>query len=168
MRLTKDMRYSIVEAVMQDTRRSANTRELMRARAHDVAVDRLPRLVRQVWNDPNLRGYVDTVYFSLCCVSYTLPGLEADWRDIKAAVDQDPQWSALHTQYDEQSKAEGVARETLYTTLSTYTTTEKFGADFPELVKYLPTAAQATVNVPATTDVMDKLRAAGLAVDDVT
>jgi len=167
MRLTNDIRRTIRRAVEADLQLTSSLRDQMLARAMELAIERLPRLVRQVWNDPKLRGYINTeivwgediegVYY------LPAPGGDPDLRDV---LREDETYQKLHSQFEVIEKVASDALDVLAATLRSVTTVEQLAERYPDLVKYLPTQEQAAANLPATTDLMDKLRAAGLRTEE--
>ena len=164
MRLTNAMRQTIRTNVSQDLTSVADVRGQMQARAIEIAADKLPRLVRQVWNDPKLRGFVHTVWtHDGISTAYYLPA--AEQTDFKLL--EDPTYAALAEQLDALQSLNKLALASLDAALGSVTTVEQLVDRYPDLVKYLPAPEQAVANLPATTELMDKLRAAGLRTGDV-
>jgi hypothetical protein len=175
MRLTQTNRWQIVNAIKADVpnisdRHIKDLQDLMEKRVRAIAIEQLPEKVRAIYNDPALREYVNTEYVYSCCVGYLLPSIAQDGlsrtHPLRQAIEADPDFAAAHTAYD---RAKDMARDihnTLVANLNTCKTVKSFVERFPELAKYAPKENAPVQTLPATTALMDSLKAAGLSVEE--
>jgi len=174
MRLTSTIRHQIVRAIEADVpnisdRYIKDLQEKMERRARAVAIEQLPEDVRAIYKDPDLRSYVNHEYVYSCCIGYSLPSIiyneGSRTNPLRLVIQEDAEFVAAHDAYD---KARATARDlhnTLVANLNTCKTVKGFVDRFPELAKYAPKESQPIVNLPATTALMDSLKAAGLSVE---
>ena len=80
MRLTNYMREAFIRAALDDVPR-VDYREQMQVAATKAAVDFLPPKVRAIYDDKELRDYLNTTYIEQFCV----PGINAG-QELKLAV----------------------------------------------------------------------------------
>lgn len=145
--------------------------------ATDRAVAALPPEAKKLWRDASTRGLLrtETVYVpwpneereggSWCAFSLPVPG----FRDTTEALirgDLEIQ-QLVRDKLAQQNLRRHLDRE-LKINLASVSTHEDFAKRWPELAKYLPDGSGAKVaNLPATTQLLDDLKAAGLALDKV-
>ena len=136
----------------------------MRDRLTVVAVDLLPPAVRKVWDDPATQGYVRVSSFYDCCMSFMLPGVREteSWKADHPAF-EDAEYKRLHKLHDAQRDARSELWTTIHTAVYACANTRQFATQYPDLIKFLPPEATPddVSNLPATTAVMDALKAAG-------
>lgn len=164
MRLTNDIRDRIIRDIMADIPVVAHE-DVMRKRAMEIAVSLLPADVLAVYNGPN-RHWIETGATFVCCVAYKLPGLN-DYESRKAreaAIEGDEVWAAAHQAHDEQRENRKALMAALRVNLAGCSTRKQFVERFPELAKYAPQDTQATANLPATNELVERLQSAGLPV----
>jgi hypothetical protein len=173
MRLTVELRAQIVKDIMADMPALSPSllkdyRDTMDKRAREIAVDDLPEKVKAIYNDPTLRPYINTEYVSVCCVGYNLPTLARGYDSTRAlmkAIETDPAFDAAHKAYDKLRDDTQRIRSQLALNVAIPRTVKAFVEMFPDLAKYAPEEpTPATANLPATTALMDSLKAAGLKV----
>ena len=175
MRLTVELRAQIVKDIMDDMpaldpKHLKDYRDTMDKRAREIARDQLPEKVRAIYDDVNLRPYVHTNYVSICCVGYQLPTLARGYdssRALMKAIETDPVFDTAHKAYDKLRDDTQRIRSDLAINIAVPKTVKAFVEMFPDLAKYAPEEpTPATANLPATTALMDSLKAAGLKVGE--
>lgn len=160
MRFTNDIRRQIVADVMADIP-VIDYAGQMAARALAMGVAALPPAARKVWDDPDTRHHLQTQHHSLCCVTARIPGL-LEWND-REKIMADPEWKALHEAFEAQRETIQTLRQQVKVNVALCNSRKAFVERFPDLAKYAPTDASAAVaNLPATTNLIEGLRAAGL------
>lgn len=165
-RLVNEQRHRIRRAILADVPKT-DYEEQIRRRALKLARDKMPAPAMRLWDDPATRGLLKTeaCYFGYndtrrqYAASVSLPGF-ADWHKKIIA---DPEIVELvvssNTQADNRAKLDAELRNNL----ASVGTHKAFAERWPELVKYLPDGSEAkAANLPATTALIDGLRAAGL------
>lgn len=163
MKLTHDIRKQIVTAIMADIPYRTTVSD-----AEDylleLAENALPEQVRKLWKNSETKQYVSTYYFYYMTVSANLPGIYRNSGD-HADLFGEEAWKKF-TDMAEAITAEKEERKQtvvdLTVNFASIRTAKVFGERFPELAKYLPVKAEPVANLPATTNLMDKLKAMGL------
>jgi len=178
-RLNNDSRQAILESVRQALPSVSYLQSRLHARARELFTDILPVDVRKVWDNPDLRWYIDTEYVyldvggNLKVPAYAEQVLRSKVPEnsriasrnlVSAFLSLDADFVVLEHLYKDQSakndKAIAELKVALYHRL---TTVEGFIEAFPELASHAPKVANiAVANLPVTTSVMDALKAAGL------
>lgn len=138
-------------------------------RALDLAILNLPPGARRLWEVSQTRGLLSThtCYFGYSegrrryTANVNLPGFE----DYHATIKEDPlivEWvDAEVVQRDKYDALDA----SLKNNLASVGTHEEFTKRWPELARFLPDGSAAKVeNLPATTVLLDELKAAGLKV----
>ena len=177
MNMTNDLRRRIKNAIMTDmpTIGSKKTMDLSNAaekRAREIAVEALPDDVRAIYKDPDLRGYINHEYFYVDMFGYVLPAMKNDDYNTKsplvATINADPVFAAARGAYKDIVDASRDIEREINAHLATCKTLKAFTTRFPALAKYAPadTSRNPTANLPATTALMDSLKAAGLSVEE--
>ena len=177
MNMTNDLRRRIKNAIMTDmpTIGSKKTMDLSNAaekRAREIAVEALPEDVRAIYNDADLRGYVNHEYVYTDLFGYLLPAMKNDDYNTKsplvATINADPVFAAARDTYKGIVDASRDIEREINAHLATCKTLRAFTTRFPALAKYAPTdgSRTPTANLPATTALMDSLKAAGLSVEE--
>jgi len=175
MRLTVELRAQIVRDVMADMPALSPSllkdyRDTMDKRAREIARDELPEKVRAIYDDKDLCLYINNHYVSVCCVGYQLPTLARGYDSTRAlmkAIETDPAFNAAHTAYDKLRDDMQRIQSQLALNVAIPRTVKAFIEMFPDLTKYAPEEpTPATANLPATTALMDSLKAAGLKVGE--
>ena len=172
MKLNSRIRERIVDAVLADLPQRDFKAEA-EAIVLPAVLERVPSPVQRAWKDNASRPYVRTASCSTNCgaLSAHVPhyrgylygneakdamGLEA-WAALQALCGE-------HRKYRDERKA---LKARLAANLSACTTRKAFIERFPELAKYAPNEAAAPVaNLPATTELIDSLKAAGLKIEE--
>ena len=174
MRLTKAIKESIIDRVMDDIPKVDYDAEVRRLVTNDI-IKQLPRPVFECWSDPELRGYIDKGYYTAtpssgysnrgvdgtrvrCIVSVMAP---SDNRKIELSESVKGDVTRLMDKYLEQELERVKIRHELEINLSGITTAKRLTECFPEFTKYLPTPVAKCNTLPATTELMDNLRKAG-------
>lgn len=157
-RIREEIAASVIAAIPQ-----TDYRTKMQDRAQALMASKLPRLIKSAWDDPKLRGFIKTTNVYTCCRYMNVP-LTEDADDARRIVEADEEWKVLHAKYDEQARTLSEARDAIQAALRAVSTTEKFVELYPDLEKHIPVKDTVTPKVLARTDVLDKLKAAGLAV----
>lgn len=164
--MTKNEKEKIAHRIMADIP-FEDVRPTLRERVYELAYANLPEKVRMVWDDTQLRGYVSTttLYWDNILSVGELPYDDgAAWNNRYKSIlgaDGAAEIQAALDDYKARRKARTEMQERLMAEFVVVRTHKQFIERFPDLAKYLP-APVAAANVPATTDLMDKLRAAGL------
>ena len=176
MRLTVELREKIVRGIMADMpalspKLLKDYRDTMDKRAREIAREQMPEKVRALYDDPTLRQYVHHEYAYVCCVGYTLPTFkEGEFRRdtrLGRIIEVDPVFDTAHKAYDKQREDTRNIQNQLALNVAIPRTVKAFVEMFPDLAKYAPQEpTPATANLPATTQLMDSLRAAGLKVGE--
>jgi hypothetical protein len=146
--------------------------EKIKRRAQSLAVATLPPAAKGLWNDSATRGLISvrTCYFpysgrrNYAAASVSLPGFESHHDTIK----KDPEIVAFVAAYEAQRDTYDKLKLELVNNLASVSTHEAFAERWPELARFLPDGSEAKcANLPATTALIDGLRAAGLRLDKV-
>ena len=175
MRLTVELREKIVRDIMADMPALSpnllkDYRDTMDKRAREIARDQLPAKVRAIYDDPDLRPYINTEYVGICCVGYQLPTVPRGYANTRALIqdtETDPAFDTAHKAYDKLREDIQRIQSQLAFNVAIPKTVKAFVEMFPDLAKYAPQEpTPATANLPATTQLMDSLRAAGLKVSE--
>lgn len=161
-KLTNEMRNKIrysVEAALPSP-----TADAMRKRAITVALALLPPTVRAVYDNVETRPFVNVTSFWLDCMTLAVPATtDSDDRSaVHKALGSDAELTALHNAYDAARDLRSAAIQELRNGLIGCSTIKQFVERFPDLAQYAPADIENPSNLPATTAVMDALKAAGL------
>lgn len=168
-RLVNEQRNAIRRAILADVPK-VDYDEKIRSRALKLAVCELPAAAKRIWDDPEARGLlkIESCYFGYdnnrrqYAASASLPGFVSQHEAILEDEEIVGFVAASNTQADLRAKL----NSELQNNLATVNTHEAFAERWPELVKYLPDGSEAKVaNLPATTQLLDDLKAAGLELD---
>lgn len=163
MKLTHDIRKQIVTAIMADIPYRTTASDAQDYLL-ELAENALPEQVRKLWKNSETKQYVNTYYFYYMTVSANLPGV---YRNIGEHVDLfgEEAWKKFTDMVEAICAETDERKQTaidLTVNFTSIRTAKVFEERFPELVKYLPTKAEPVANLPATTNLMDKLKAMGL------
>lgn len=171
--LTKTMREQIVRSILADIPFDDGV-QAARDAALDAALALLPPKVRAVWDDPDIRGYIATrvIYTHGSGIGVNTPVNEdtyywgSDGRDSRmvrlfgeagaTAFEQ----AAMEVQKRREERDAVTNR--LTAAVASVRTVKAFREAYPDLAKYAPAEVEKVANLPATTDLMDTLKAAGL------
>lgn len=168
-RLVNEQRNTLRRAILADVPK-VDYEEKIRARALKLAVFELPAAAKRIWEDPATRGLLKTnsCYFGYdnhrrqYAASVSLPGFVESHKAILEDEEIIGLVAASNTQADLRAKLDAELRNNLVSV----NTHDAFAERWPELVKYLPDGSEAKVaNLPATTQLLDDLKAAGLELD---
>jgi hypothetical protein len=162
--LTKRDRERIILSIMADIP-SEDHKDEIRKRALEIAVSRLPEKVRAVWDDEKIRGYLNNAYVSLRYFgAVAVPSDNGfNWDVAPKAVFGDEglaELSRMVEAFNEDEKKRDALHDRLTVEIGAVRTDKQFRERLPDLVKYLPENV-VVKNLPATTDLMDTLKAAG-------
>lgn len=168
-RLLNEQRSVIRRAILAELPR-VDYSELIKVRAQSLAVFHLPAAAKRLWDDAETRpllkteschfGYDDNRRQYAAAVS--LPGF-SEWHNDIVVDEGIVELVRLHNvQADLRASLDAELRNNL----ASVNTHEAFVERWPELARFLPDGSEAKVaNLPATTALIDGLRAAGLALD---
>jgi hypothetical protein len=162
--LTKRDRERIIRSIMADIPSEDHRGEIQK-RALEIAVSRLPEKVRAVWDDEKIRGYLNNTYVSLRYFgTVTVPtDARLEWDVTPRAAFGDEGLAELSRMVEasnEEKKKRDALHDRLTVEIGAVRTDKQFRERLPDLVKYLPENV-VVKNLPATTDLMDTLKAAG-------
>lgn len=168
-RLVNEQRSRIRRAILAEVPK-VDYAEQIRVKALALAVFELPATAKRLWADPTTRGLLKTesCYFGYSenrrnyAASCSLPGFSSFHVDFQS----DPELKELCRLAEEQDDVFYKLEAELRNNLASVNTHEAFAERWPELVRFLPDGSEAKVaNLPATTALIDGLRAAGLELD---
>lgn len=167
-RLVNEQRSCIRRAILAEVPK-VDYAEKIKRKATSLAVFELPAAAKRLWEDSSTRSLLEThsIYFGFesrrnYVASCSLPGFESRHEGIKA----DPEIVELCRLAEEQDDVFDKLEAELRNNLASVNTHEAFAERWPELVRFLPDGSEAKVaNLPATTALIDGLRAAGLELD---
>ena len=176
MNLTKKLRDQIVHSIMADMPFDDGA-QAARDAALDAAVALLPPKVRAVWDDPNIRGFVATrsVYTPEGVFGVDAPINEHTFwgngnrRERMVRVFGEDGADAFDQAARDVQQRQGdrtLLKSRLNAALASVRTVKAFCEAYPDLAKYAPAEPEKVANLPATTDLMDTLKAAGLKLEE--
>lgn len=143
----------------------------MRKRAVAIGVEIMPPAVKRVYEDRATSHFIIGGTHHLDCMSLYVPGYSDAYDSPgKFKLKTDPEIQRLHKLHDEQTKARETLRRDLSRHLYSVSTDKEFRERFPDLAKYCPeglTPKPVIANLPATTALIDSLKAAGLPMQKV-
>lgn len=174
--LTKTLREQIVRSILADIPFDDGV-QAARDAALDAALALLPPKVRAVWDDPDIRGYIVTrvIYTHGSGIGVNTPVNEhtfwgRDGRDDRMArlFGRDGATAFEQAALDVQKRREDrdAVKTRLTAAVASVRTVKAFREAYPDLAKYAPAEVEKVANLPATTDLMDTLKAAGLKMGD--
>lgn len=177
MNMTNDLRRQIIDAIKADmptfgSQKRKDLLDSLEKRAREIATAALPEDVRAIYRDPDLRDYVNHEYVYAHGCGYSLPSVSNNdylkRSPLAVAILEDPTFNATYETYQHLLQTEEDIKRELRTHLATCKTLRAFTTRFPALAKYAPadTSRKPTANLPATTALMDSLKAAGLSVEE--
>ena len=177
MNMTNDLRRRIIDAIKADmptfgSQKRKDLLDSLEKRAREIAVAALPDDVRAIYKDPDLRGYVNHEYVYAQSCGYSLPSVNNNdyltKNPLAVAILEDPTFNATYETYQHLLETEKDIEREINAHLATCKTLRAFTTRFPALAKYAPTdgSRTPTANLPATTALMDSLKAAGLSVEE--
>lgn len=161
MKFTNDIRLRIVSAILADIP-VIDHADAMRKRALAVAREAAPEAVRKMLAGPNAH-WVNLESVHCDCMSFRVPA--ADYqsaRDLSAILKADADFDAAHKAHDAQRDRLASLKGSLRANLASCSSRKAFVERFPDLAKYAPAENAPPANLPATTSLIDALRAAGL------
>ena len=168
MQLTKNIKARMVRSIMGDIK-FEDIAGIARQEVLDAAIAALPPAVRRIYDDSALHPYVKHNNYHTDCgkIQGSIPTDFDGWLNLRqlaeiigeAAVEKlKDRCREVRQQQD--GRAEMIAQ--LEANFATVRTAKAFRERFPELAKYLPAEPGGTANLPATNDLVDRLKAAGL------
>ena len=162
MRMTVAIKDDIQSSIMRDLPPAPEKDTVSQLVLND-AIMRLPEPVRKIWSDEATREFVTTqsVWSSTGNVAVTVP---ASRSQLKGQILSEKAVEALNAVGEAIVAHNNHRRElnkTIRKHLDSCSTVNVFCTRFPELAKYAPKEAP-TPNLPATTALVDNLKAAGL------
>jgi len=162
IRFNKYRRMDLVDRIMQDVPdKQKEYADAMKDRALAYSLEQAPEAIRKVWADKTTRPYLSMRSLWFCCMSLPTMGLDTNDSEAVEAFKNDPELQRLHKLHDEEKEKRTAIRQALITNANACTTYEVFAERFPALAKYLPVWDTPPDNLPATTSLMDDLKAAG-------
>lgn len=162
MRLTNQLREEFVRNVMNDVPH-VDYDEQIRKFVTTMAVESLPAPVKRVWDDINLRTYVNLCHFSSehTYVSIDIPSKER-WTDaFKLSPSEEDVLKELEAKRYDQNATRKKLRQELETAVKGVTTTKALRKMFPEFEAYIPEDKEADRMLPATNNLVTDLVRAG-------
>lgn len=162
MRLTNQLRAEFVRNVMNDVP-VVDYDEQIRKFVTTLVIESLPATVKKVWDDKNLRTYINTCHFSTeyTRVSVEIPSKERWSDDFHLSTSEEEVLKELEAKRYNQNVTRKKLREQLETTLKGVTTTKALRKMFPEFEAYVPEDKQVDRMLPATTNLVTDLVRAG-------
>lgn len=160
MRLTNEIRKAFVGGVMRDVP-SVDHEEMIRSVVLAHAVSRLPPPVREVWNNPELRAYIETRGTSYGGVTVRYPsdptnGVMVLAPDVQAEVGR------LHALQKAQDAQRDQLEHRLRQVAASVSTRKALAEALPEFAKYLPADhSTALRSLPTVTGTVEMFKAAG-------
>jgi len=156
MKLTNADRDAFVLAVMEDVPK-IDYDELARNLILKTAADKLPKEVKAVWKNPELRGFVH------CGTYYNLPSPLSSLRIPDVTFDRPEKLEEYANAAKEQKASINSLRDKVRGLIYGCTTLKQATERLPEFVKYLPRDRDGSklINLPMTTDVVSELTKAG-------
>lgn len=162
MRMTVAIKDDIQTSIMRDLPPAPDKQPAMDAVLLD-AVTRLPEAIRKLWVNEETRNYVttQTVWSSTGNIAVTVPASRDQLRTeilSQAAIDKLNEAGEAIVNHNNHRRD---LNKKIRKYLDSCSTVNVFCTRFPELAKYAPKEAP-TPNLPATTELVDNLKAAGL------
>lgn len=167
-RLTKNDRRAVVDAIMAATP-AVDYKTQIQAAVLAKAVASLPPVVRNLWQDSSTRPLLEVTHLYIhwpeknyvkgrySIADVAVPG----FKDVVEGFEEHEDIVFLREAAAAQADVRDDLERKLTASFADCTTVKTFEERFPDLVSYLPTGAQS-ISLPATTDLMDSLRGAGL------
>jgi hypothetical protein len=171
MKLTKYMKECIVGRILADVP-ERNFQAEAEALVMPAVLARLPKDVRKVVDNPNLANFVKTARAGTNCGAlYVQIPAQSSYLDSAEKIDAmgAETWEAFQALCAENRSAkEGRAalKRQLAANFASISTRKQFVERYPELATYAPEDREAVANLPATTALIDTLKAAGLSVQE--
>ena len=165
MRLTNEIRDRIIRHIMQDVP-VIDYESQIRARAVQIGVEAMPPTVRKVYDDPKARHFIRVSQFYIDCMTLSIPGLDRCDSEVVARVRNDERLNELHKLHDDQRDARIALGKQLKANVYSCSTRKQFVDSYPDLAKYAPELTASVPNLPASTALVDALKAAGLQLAD--
>ena len=162
MRMTVAIREDIQSSIVRDLPPAPDLQPVKDAVLAN-AVSRLPHPVRKLWDNPEMRNFVTTqsVWSGTGNIAVTVPASRDQLKtDILSPETIDLLNAAGEGVIKHRDERKALNKQ-LRKYLDSCSTVNVFCTRFPELAKYAPKEAP-TPNLPATTDLVDNLKAAGL------
>jgi hypothetical protein len=162
MRLTKYSKHAFIRAVMQDVP-MIDYHEQITKLAVDDTVERLPPAVKMLWNNAELRPYINLGkmrfdHLVSCYVPSMDEYLEPSTLTMVPTLVTINKLLAANKQQD---LARSQLKRKLESATQACTTTQALLKLFPEFAKYLPAEDSPTKNLPALANLMAEFVAAG-------
>lgn len=160
MRLNKNHKDAFVRGVMNDVP-VVDYRGQARKLMQDWLVEHMPPPVRAVYNDPELRKYLDSShrYFHYVAGCFYGQALLEGSRDVPKALEN--KLRELDGKHEAQFENLAELRYKLNNTIAGCSTLKQALKLMPEFEKYLPTENEATKNLPAVANTVAALIEAG-------
>lgn len=130
------------------------------ARVKVLCLDNLPVPIKDLYK--TYPEYLASGSYYNCCLRAPTPGWHSNDDRINTILKADTQLDVLHSAHEAQTDSRNKVQRDLDLSFREIRTVKQFKERFPELDQYLPEAEQTPKNLPATTALIDSLRALGL------
>lgn len=161
MKLTKSILDAFVSSALKDVPQE-DYQEQIRKIVYDIAVANLPPAVAKIYQDPDMKGYINTGYTYAFGTSLCVPFQDAQG---KVTVDIPPKiqekLKELQDKHAEQVKVFNNLEFKLRTVAYGCNTRKQLLERLPEFEKYLPSDTTVSTNLPAITNLMTDFVKAG-------
>ncbi len=154
MNLNKEIRVQIVNAIMNDVPR-VTYRDDARKIVHDLAVGLMPLKVREVYEDPATKEYIE-VSSRMHRVGgqsewFDYPGKDIPIKKFEKVEDKLIKLYAAQADWDEEYDS---LERSIKAVLDKCRTADQFVKQMPEMAGYVPKGAAAPSNLPALANVV--------------
>ena len=169
MKLTKYMKEAIVRKIIADIP-ERNFQAEAEALVLPAVMARLPAKVKAAFNDPATAAFIKTAPAGTNCGAlYVQIPAQSSYLDTTEKMEAlgAETWAALQALCGEHRAAKEERQRlsiTLAANFARITSRKQFVERFPDLAKYAPEEDAPAANLPATTALIDTLKAAGLPV----
>ncbi len=161
MKLTKYIRDAFVSSALKDVPQE-DYLEQIRKIVHDTAVANLPPAVAKIYQDPNMKGYINTGYTYAFGISLCVPSPDGHGR---VTVDFPPKiqekLGELSDKHTKQVEVFSNLEYKLRTVAYGCNTRKQLLERLPEFEKYLPNETAVSTNLPAITNLVTDFVKAG-------
>lgn len=161
MKLTKYIRDAFVSSALKDVPKE-DYLEQIRKIVHDTAVANLPPAVAKIYQDPAMKGYINTGYTYAFGVSLCVPSPD---KYEKVTITFPPKiqekLEELHNKHVKQADVFKNLEYKLKTVAYGCNTRKQLLERLPEFEKYLPNDTAVSTNLPAITNLVTDFVKAG-------
>lgn len=158
MKLTDSIRCAFIRAVMADVP-TVDYAEMQRKLIQDDAVSQLPPKVRKIYDDKELRPYLN--FFNSWSYNIQVVGISRE--DFRPSGDVKIEYDRLQALRKDQDKKNYELERKLRGVVNSCTTLKQLQERLPEFEKYMPKdeKAAATINLPALANLVTDFVQAG-------